>query len=151
MTLAVPRRTNIPRPTKKDPQDTPDRVFDKIAWGFFYGTEGVLTIAKFTVQLTVVATECTIDGPTTINRTARSRANNCSLMEIAHLFSIVRFEWHWWCDICQCNFFANPPAIPNNFRPVPLVDHPGAVQLLVSHVDDVPSTGVCSIYLVVEL
>ena len=41
MTLAVPQRTNIPRPTKKDPKDTPDRVFSKIAWGFFYWTEGV--------------------------------------------------------------------------------------------------------------
>ena len=55
----------------------------------------VLTIANLTVPLTVVATECTIDGPTTIDHTPRSRANNCSLMEIAHLFSIVRFEWHW--------------------------------------------------------
>ena len=41
MTLAVPRRTNVPRPTRKDPKDTPDRVFNKIAWGFLYGTEGV--------------------------------------------------------------------------------------------------------------
>ena len=42
MTLAVPRRTNIPRPTKKDPKDTPDRAFNKLAWGNHYGTEGVL-------------------------------------------------------------------------------------------------------------
>jgi hypothetical protein len=41
MTLAVPLRTNIPRPTKKDSKDTPDRVFNKLAWGFFYRTEGV--------------------------------------------------------------------------------------------------------------
>jgi hypothetical protein len=41
MTLAVPRRTNIPRPTKKDPKDTPDRVFNKLVWVNHYGTEGV--------------------------------------------------------------------------------------------------------------
>ena len=36
MTLAVPRRTNIPRPTKKDPKDTlVERAFNKLAWGFF--------------------------------------------------------------------------------------------------------------------
>ena len=35
MTLAVPRRTNIPRPTKKDPKDTLERAFNKLAWGFF--------------------------------------------------------------------------------------------------------------------
>ena len=46
MTLAVPRRKNIPRPTKKDPKDTPDRVFNKIAWGFFYGTEGVVNFVS---------------------------------------------------------------------------------------------------------
>jgi hypothetical protein len=36
MTLAVPQRTNIPRPTKKDPKDTPDHVFNKLAWGFLW-------------------------------------------------------------------------------------------------------------------
>ena len=35
MTLAVPPRTNIPRPTKKDPKDTLERAFNKLAWGFF--------------------------------------------------------------------------------------------------------------------
>ena len=45
MTLAVPRRTNVPRPTRKDPKDTPDRAFNKLAWGNHYGTEGVLSIA----------------------------------------------------------------------------------------------------------
>jgi hypothetical protein len=44
MTQAVPRRTNIPRPKKKDPKDTPDRVFNKLAWGNHYGTEGVFCI-----------------------------------------------------------------------------------------------------------
>ena len=41
MTLAVPRRTNVPGPTRKDPKDTPDRAFNKLAWGNHYGTEGV--------------------------------------------------------------------------------------------------------------
>ena len=41
MTLAGPRRTNVPRPTWKDPKDTPDRAFNKLAWGNHYGTEGV--------------------------------------------------------------------------------------------------------------
>ena len=41
MTLAVPRRTNVPRPTRKDPKDTPDRAFNKLAWGNHYWTEGV--------------------------------------------------------------------------------------------------------------
>ena len=35
MTLAVPPRTNIPRPTKKDPKDTLERAYNKLAWGFF--------------------------------------------------------------------------------------------------------------------
>ena len=35
MTLAVPRRPNIPRPTKKDPKDTLECAFNKLAWGFF--------------------------------------------------------------------------------------------------------------------
>ena len=48
MTLAVPRRTNVPRPTRKDPKDTPDRAFNKLAWGNHYGTEGV-QIARYTV------------------------------------------------------------------------------------------------------
>ena len=41
MTLAVPRRTNVPRRTRKDPKDTPDRAFTKLAWGNHYWTEGV--------------------------------------------------------------------------------------------------------------
>jgi hypothetical protein len=41
MTLALPPRTNIPRPTKKYPKDTPNRVFNKLAWHQIYGTEGV--------------------------------------------------------------------------------------------------------------
>jgi hypothetical protein len=41
MTLALPPRTNIPRPTKKDPKDTPNRVFNKIDWDQINGTEGV--------------------------------------------------------------------------------------------------------------
>ena len=40
-TLALPPRTNIPRPTKKNPKDTPNRVFNKLAWHQNYGTEGV--------------------------------------------------------------------------------------------------------------
>jgi hypothetical protein len=43
-TLALPPRTNIPRPTKKNPKDTPDRAFNKLAWYHFYGTEGVLGV-----------------------------------------------------------------------------------------------------------
>ena len=39
--LAFPPRTNIPRPTKKNPKDTPDRVFNKLAWHQIYGTKGV--------------------------------------------------------------------------------------------------------------
>ena len=42
MTLALPRRTNIPRPTKKDPKDTPDRVFNDLARSITFRTEGVL-------------------------------------------------------------------------------------------------------------
>jgi hypothetical protein len=41
MTLALPPRTNIPRATKKNPKDTPNRVFNKLAWYQNYGTEGV--------------------------------------------------------------------------------------------------------------
>ena len=41
MTLALPPRTNIPRPTKKNPKDTPNRVFNKIDWDQINGTEGV--------------------------------------------------------------------------------------------------------------
>ena len=41
MTLAVPWRSNIPRPTKKDPKDTLEGAFNKLAWGFFNGMEGV--------------------------------------------------------------------------------------------------------------
>ena len=40
-TPALPPRTNIPRPTKKIPKDTPNRVFNKLAWHQNYGTEGV--------------------------------------------------------------------------------------------------------------
>ena len=43
MTLAVPQRTNIPRPTtKKDPQDTLERAFNKLTWGNHDGMEGVM-------------------------------------------------------------------------------------------------------------
>ena len=42
MTLAVPRRTNVPRPTRKDAKDTPDRVFKNIDCSITFGTEGVL-------------------------------------------------------------------------------------------------------------
>jgi hypothetical protein len=31
----------LPDSTEKDPKDTSDRVFNKLAWGLFYGTEGV--------------------------------------------------------------------------------------------------------------
>ena len=41
MTLALPRRTNIPRPTKKDPKGTPDHVFNDLACSITFGTEGV--------------------------------------------------------------------------------------------------------------
>ena len=40
-TLALPPRTNISRPTKKNPKDTPNRVFNKIDWDQINGTEGV--------------------------------------------------------------------------------------------------------------
>ena len=42
MTLALPPRTNIPRATKKNPKDTPNRVFNKLAWYQNFGTEGVI-------------------------------------------------------------------------------------------------------------
>ena len=41
MTLALPPRTNIPRPTKKNPKDTLNRVFNRIGWDQINGTEGV--------------------------------------------------------------------------------------------------------------
>ena len=47
-TLALPSRTNIPRPTKKNPKDTPNRVFNKLAWHQNYGTEGVVLTAPLT-------------------------------------------------------------------------------------------------------
>jgi hypothetical protein len=31
----------LPDSSEKDPKDTSDRVFNKLAWGLFYGTEGV--------------------------------------------------------------------------------------------------------------
>jgi hypothetical protein len=31
----------VPRSAEKDPKDTPNRVFNKLAWQPFYGTEGV--------------------------------------------------------------------------------------------------------------
>ena len=40
-TLALPPGTNIPRPTKKNPKDTPNRIFNKIDWDQINGTEGV--------------------------------------------------------------------------------------------------------------
>ena len=43
-TLALPPRTNIPRPTKKNPKDTPDRAFNKLAWHNFFGTEYIVKI-----------------------------------------------------------------------------------------------------------
>ena len=36
MTLEVPQCTNIPRPTKKDPKDTLERAFNKLAWDFLW-------------------------------------------------------------------------------------------------------------------
>ena len=39
MTLALPRRTNIPRPMKKDPKHTSDRVFNDLACSITFGTE----------------------------------------------------------------------------------------------------------------
>ena len=41
MALAVPRRTGVPRPTKKDPEGTVERASNKLVWGNHYGTEGV--------------------------------------------------------------------------------------------------------------
>ena len=46
-TLALPPRTNILRPTKKDPKDTPNCVFNKLAWHQNYGTEGVAASSGF--------------------------------------------------------------------------------------------------------
>ena len=54
-TLALPPRTNIPRLTKKNPKDTPNRVFNKLAWHQIYGTEGV-SWRGVEVQDTVSAT-----------------------------------------------------------------------------------------------
>ena len=47
-TLALPPRTNIPRPTKKNPKDTLNRAFNKIDWDQINGTEGVLTTTSST-------------------------------------------------------------------------------------------------------
>ena len=41
MMLPLPHRTNIPRPMKKDPKDTTDRVFNDLACSITFGTEGV--------------------------------------------------------------------------------------------------------------
>jgi hypothetical protein len=35
----------LPDSTEKDRKDTPERAFKNIAWGLFYGTEGVLYLA----------------------------------------------------------------------------------------------------------
>ena len=48
-TLALPQCTNIPRPTKKNPKDTPNRVFNKLAWHQNYGTEGVYTSSAVSI------------------------------------------------------------------------------------------------------
>ena len=56
MTLAVPRRTNVPRPTRKEPKDTPDRAFNKLAWGNHHWTEGVHVIVFRTKTFDNVAT-----------------------------------------------------------------------------------------------
>ena len=60
MTLALPPRTNIPRPTKKNPKDTPNRDFNKIDWDQINGTEGVLFIFTLLYRCTVVQDQCTI-------------------------------------------------------------------------------------------
>ena len=42
----------LPDSTEKDPKDTSDRVFNKLAWGLFYGTEGVLLTAYMSTMST---------------------------------------------------------------------------------------------------
>ena len=54
MTLAESRHTNVPRPTSKDPKDTPDRAFNRLAWGNHYGTEGVSGIRYPTIRYQVL-------------------------------------------------------------------------------------------------
>ena len=58
MMLAVPRRTNIPRPTKKDPKDTLERAFNKLAWGFFFGRrEYKIAPMRLCTYLTVTSSD----------------------------------------------------------------------------------------------
>ena len=42
MTLVLQRCTNIPRRTKKNPKDTPDRAFINLVCSITFGTDGVL-------------------------------------------------------------------------------------------------------------
>jgi hypothetical protein len=42
----------LPYSTEKDPKDTSDRVFNKLAWGLFYGTEGVQFIHHHNINTT---------------------------------------------------------------------------------------------------
>ena len=53
-TLALPPRTNIPRPTKKIPKDTPNRVFNKIDWDQINGTEGVLVSLAISIYIVLL-------------------------------------------------------------------------------------------------
>ena len=41
----------LPGSTDKDPKDTPNRVFNKLACDYFFGTEGVVTIQFLASQL----------------------------------------------------------------------------------------------------
>ena len=64
-TLALPPRTNIPRPTKKNPKDTPNRVFNKLVWHQNYGTEGVPGTCiqyMYPVYIAVYILLCTVPG-----------------------------------------------------------------------------------------
>jgi hypothetical protein len=56
MTLALPRRTNVPRSMKKDPKDIPDRAFKNIECSITFGTEGVLLYSTLGMNHTVVHT-----------------------------------------------------------------------------------------------
>ena len=50
----MPQRTNIPRPMKKDPKDTLERAFNKLAWGFFSGRREYHLVGRQTIHLYIV-------------------------------------------------------------------------------------------------
>ena len=46
--------------TDKDPKDTPNRAFNKLAWCHFYGTEGVLRVLSILDNSTLYNTKLII-------------------------------------------------------------------------------------------